>query len=287
MSSDQVTVLDGIPIVRPERLALELFASVHPLRAARAIETAWTKGLLSGASLRATLDELAASGRNGIVALREFVEARPTDWIPPASNLEARFAAIMATAGLGTWHRQVDLGDTCWVGRVDFLHDRRPVIVEVQSERYHTALLDRAADAERKAKLEAGGFVVVEVWDTWIWHDKARVLAAVRRALDGFSRLIRAPESTDQTENAGASGGADGDAGGGEGGFGVGDRVLAEVEDAGGEHGVGAALDHALDEVLRACRRRRWRPPARGRRRRPPASAPGRSRPWCRRGPST
>jgi very-short-patch-repair endonuclease len=183
LTPDQVTVLDGVPVVRPERMAFELLAMVPRARAHRAIETAWAKGLLSGSSLRATLGELAERGRTGITAMRDFLETHPVDWVPPASNLEARFAAIVATAGLGTWRRQVDLGATSWAGRVDFLHESLPIVVEVQSERYHTALLDRAADAARKANLEAAGFVVVEVWDTWVWHDRRRVLAAVRAAV--------------------------------------------------------------------------------------------------------
>ncbi len=186
LSTDQVTVLDGIPVVRPERMAFDLMASTHPARAARAIENAWSRGLLSGRSLRATFDALAGSGRTGTVALREFLEAHPLDWVPPASNLEARVAGILAGAGLGTWRRQVDLGATTWVGRVDFLHEHQPLIVEVQSERYHTALLDRAADALRRERLRAAGFATVEVWDTWAWHDKARVIAEVR---DGLHRL--------------------------------------------------------------------------------------------------
>jgi very-short-patch-repair endonuclease len=188
LSSNQVTVLDGIPIVRPERLAFDLMARANPKRAARAIETAWAKRLLSGASLRATFDELAGRGRKGTVAMREFLDTHPVDWVPPASNLEARFAEIMRGAWLGDWRRQIDVGATHWVGRVDFLNDRLPVIVEVQSERYHTALLDVAADAKRTADLEAAGFVVVEVRDTWIWHDRPRVVAAVRSAVDAARR---------------------------------------------------------------------------------------------------
>jgi very-short-patch-repair endonuclease len=188
ITPDQITVLDGIPIVRPDRLAFDLFASEHPARAARAVETAWAKRLLSGASLRSTFDELAERGRKGTVAMREFLDTHPVDWVPPATNLEARFGSIMDGAALGQWQRQVNVGETHWVGRVDFLHDRLPVIVEVQSERYHTALLDQAADAERKADLEAAGFIVVEVWDTWVWHDRQRVVASVRAALHAARR---------------------------------------------------------------------------------------------------
>jgi very-short-patch-repair endonuclease len=183
LAHDQVTVLDGVPIVRPERMAFELCASEHPLRAGRAIETAWSKGLLSGNSLRCLHHALGGQGRDGTVALRDFLEEHPDDWVPPASGVEARVAQILHEAGLGRFRRQVDLGDgDRWVGRVDFVHDRLPLIVEVQSERYHSALLDRAHDARRRAALEAAGFVVVEVWDTAVWHRRHEVVAAVRSA---------------------------------------------------------------------------------------------------------
>ena len=63
------------------------------------------------------------------------------------------------------------------------------------------------------------------------------------------------------------------------------DRELAVVEDAGGEHRVGAAVRDAVDQVLQACRRRRTRSPERRPHRRPRASARGRTRSSRRRGP--
>lgn len=192
LSSDQVTVLDGIPIVRPERLAFELFASEHPLRAARAAENAWSRGLLSGPSLRATFAELGGRGRDGTVETRAFLDEHGDDWIPPDSNLEARFASVMQGVHYGKWRRQVNVGSVRWSGRVDFLHEVLPLIVEVQSERYHAALLDRAADAARHAQFESDGFVVVEVWDTWVWHDKPRLIAAVLEGIRRARALVTA-----------------------------------------------------------------------------------------------
>jgi very-short-patch-repair endonuclease len=183
LAHDQVTVLDGIPIVRPERAAFELCASVHPLRAARAIDTGWAKGLWSGSSLRRLHGDLAERGRKGTVVMREILEERPPGWVPPASGLEGRVKEILAEAGLGGFRRQVDVGDDRWVGRVDFLSERAPLIVEVQSERYHKALLDELHDAARRAALEAAGFTVVEVWDTDVWHDRRKVVRAVRAAM--------------------------------------------------------------------------------------------------------
>jgi very-short-patch-repair endonuclease len=184
-----VTVLEGVPIVRPERLMLELCATAHPMRAERALDAAWSKGLCSGDSLRRVHAELAKSGRNGIVLMRALLDARPPGWIPPASGLEARFMAIVRDACLGQWRRQVDVGsEERWCGRVDFLACNLPLIVEVQSERYHSALTDQAHDAARRANLEDTGFTVVEVWDTQVWHAKHEVLAVVREGI----RRVRA-----------------------------------------------------------------------------------------------
>jgi very-short-patch-repair endonuclease len=184
LGADHVTVLEGIPIVRPERVILELCASAHPARAERALDTAWSKGLCSGGSLRRVHTELAKSGRDGIVLMRELLAARPPGWVPPASGLEARFMAISREACLGEWRRQVDLGsEHLWYGRVDFISTVLPLVVEVQSERYHAALTDQAHDAARRANLEAGGFTVVEVWDNQLWHAKAEVVAAVRAGI--------------------------------------------------------------------------------------------------------
>jgi very-short-patch-repair endonuclease len=211
LRSDQITVLDGVPIVRPERAIFELCATAHPLRAERALDTGWSKSLYSGDSLRRIHKELACRGRGGTVVLRELLRVRPAGWIPPASNLEARFATIMRGALLGEWRRQVNLGDDDhWCGRVDFKSSRWPVVVEVQSERYHTALSDQVDDAARRKDLEAAGHVVVEVWDTEVWHARHTVVAKVR---DGSTRtqtrscsFLRPQEGANSCKNESGAG---------------------------------------------------------------------------------
>jgi very-short-patch-repair endonuclease len=185
-----VTILDGIPVVRPERLMLDLCATVHPKRAERALDAAWSRNLLSGRSCREFLEALAASGRNGIVLLRQLLETRPDDWVPPASNLEGRVKDILLSAGLGEWRRQVDTGGDTWTGRVDFRHAVLPAIIEVQSERYHKALTDTADDERRIKQLEADGFAVAEVWDTDVWYHRADVVATARKAVADARRLV-------------------------------------------------------------------------------------------------
>ena len=116
-------------------------------------------------------------------------------------------ADILRSAGI-TVRRQVDLGtDGVWSGRVDFLVEGQPIVIEVQSERHHAALSDRRADAARRAGLEAAGFVWVEVWDHEVWATPAVVVARVRAAIDRLSTVSlpaadprsvmqRGPEST-------------------------------------------------------------------------------------------
>jgi very-short-patch-repair endonuclease len=174
-----VTTLDAIPIVRPELVVYQLCGSVHPGKAERALDAAWSMRLLSGASTRAVLMELAKSGRNGTTVLRQLLDDRGDDYVPPASGLESRFQSIIREVGITTMRRQVDSGGEHWIGRVDFSDSELPVIVEVQSERHHTALVDVRDDEARVAALEDAGFTVVPVWDVDVWHRPTVVIAAV------------------------------------------------------------------------------------------------------------
>jgi very-short-patch-repair endonuclease len=165
LDPSQVKVLRGIPVVSPSRVVCEL-AGTHPHRAERVLDRFWSERLLDGRTFRRTVEQLKDRGRRGSTLFRELDAARGPGYIPPASSLEMRFMEIC----LWSMRRQVDSGDEEWCGRVDFRDASLPLVVEIQSERYHRALVDKAADAARRARLEAAGFVVVEVWDTDVWH---------------------------------------------------------------------------------------------------------------------
>jgi hypothetical protein len=179
ISARWVTTHMGIGVVRPELCVYQLCGLVHPGRAERALDTALSMGLVTIASLRACLEELAKQGRNGTVLLRELLEVRPIDYVPVATGLEARFVEVVGPG----WRRQVDSGGEMWAGRVDFRHQVHPVIIEVQSERYHGSLSSRRDDEIRRDKLEAAGFIVEEAWDRQLWHAPNEVRAIVRAAL--------------------------------------------------------------------------------------------------------
>lgn len=176
-------IIDGVPVVRPALMLLQMAPLVHPERLHRMLDNLWSRRLLSGPSVRAELASVMHRGRPGTAALRELLDSLPEDYVPTASNLEARFARIMADAGLPAMCRQVDLGDDeRWCGRVDFVATDLPLVVEVDSDRFHKALTDQWADALRRRRLSASGFEVVTVSEFEIWHRPRDVVAKVRAA---------------------------------------------------------------------------------------------------------
>jgi very-short-patch-repair endonuclease len=177
-------VVDAVPVVRPSLMVLQLAAGMHPDRLRTMVDRLWSRRLLSGPSLRRELEPILGRGRAGSAAVRALLDSYPEGYVPPASGIESRFAQIAADFDLGPFRRQVDLGgEEAWCGRVDFVAEDRPLVVEVQSERYHSSLTDREADARRRQRLEAAGFEVVEVWDSEIWHQRSLVVDRVRKAI--------------------------------------------------------------------------------------------------------
>ena len=186
------TELRGVPVARPELIALQLFAVCADERAERLVDRMWSMRLLSGRSIHAFLDELGRRGRNGTRGLRAYFEQRGIHYTPPASNVEARAMQLFRDAGL-EMRRQVDSGGELWVGRVDFRHVRLPLIVEIQSEAHHSALLDREADRRRREALETAGFVVVELTDEQIWTrpwEVGPILQSAIRRLGGLPAFL-------------------------------------------------------------------------------------------------
>lgn len=182
------TTLDGIPIVRPEMLAMQLFDVCRYERAERLVEWLWGQRLLSGPSIHSFIEVVGARGKNGTAGLRRYLSVRPVDYVPAASGVEAR-AMQLFEAGDVPMRRQVDVGSTEWTGRVDFLHEVLPIVVEIQSARYHAALVDEVADQRRKDRLRADGFEIVELTDDDVW---SRPWSVVQRTLAAADDLDRA-----------------------------------------------------------------------------------------------
>lgn len=176
-------VVRGIPVTSPALTMLHLAQVLSEARLGRAIDNAWSERILTGHDLFALDSELARKGRNGIVALRKAAEERGINWIPPDSNLEARFMELVDPLGRRGFERQVPVSGPGWNARVDFLHKESRTIIEIQSERHHASLTDREGDRLRVKQLESLGYRVLEIWDTEIFYKPGEVIDRVNRAV--------------------------------------------------------------------------------------------------------
>lgn len=198
--TDHALVLDGIPTQVPSRALFDIAGMRRrgaelPWfvdRMARMVDNAWSARLVSGATLHGMFDDLAQRGRPGIRVMRQVLATRGPDYVPPASNLEARVSKLLADDGLPPMRRQVDTGDALgWIGRVDLRDAELPLILEVQSERFHSSLVDRQLDATRIERLERAGFVVVEITEEQVWHRPHEVRDAVHEGRQRAQLLVR------------------------------------------------------------------------------------------------
>lgn len=171
--------IDSIPVTSPALTMLHLAQMVSERRLARAVDNAWSLGLLTGRDLFELDAQLAQRGRDGLVALRRVAVERGEDWVPPQSNIESRFMDLFAVLD---FRRQAPIRSEDWSARVDFVHEPTRTVVEIQSERYHSALTDVEADRVRRGRLESQGYAVVEVWDNELFLTPALVVSRVLRA---------------------------------------------------------------------------------------------------------
>ncbi len=146
---------------------------------------------------------LAQPGRKGIGVMRVLLDERSAGHVPPASELEACFVALVGRFGLPEPVRQFDAGDgTGWVGRVDFAYPTAKLLIELDSHRHHSSKLDREADAARDRRLRAAGWRV----ERFGWEDVTapqRVVALLRAILSGVGDDPTGPSVSDRHQLAG------------------------------------------------------------------------------------
>ena len=188
LPDSQITRLDGVAVIRPERLPFELIQSYSPVKVEVLIDRMLSRRLTSTDRLHMMTKTLGGKGATGIGHIRRIMRARPHGYVAPESGAESRMKWIADKYSLPRMRQQVNLGSVNeWIARVDFMIEGG-IAIWVQSDLYHSALVDRHKDDQQRAKLQAQGFVVVEVWQNELW-DKPEVVAdRVREAV----RLKRA-----------------------------------------------------------------------------------------------
>lgn len=163
-----LTVVDGIRTTRVPRTLIDLAGDLHPSRTERAVDNCLAARTATVGTLHSVFIELAQPGRKGIGVMRRLLDERSEGYVPPASELEACFIALLRRLGLPEPQRQVDVGgEDGWIGRVDFAYPDARLVIELDSRRHHTAKVDVEADAVRDARLRAAGWRV----ERFSWSD--------------------------------------------------------------------------------------------------------------------
>lgn len=184
-----VTVLEGLPLTMPGRTLFDIAHLIPPGRLERAAETAWARRLITGPHMYDLFDELKVRGRPGLKQIAWYLKPRGRNYIPAASGLELRFHKLIDRDGQPPLERQIDSGGARWVGRVDAGDLLALTIFEINSDRYHSALIDKQADEIRYASFAAAGFAVYSFTEFEVWHNGEYVQKTVRQARDNGRRL--------------------------------------------------------------------------------------------------
>ena len=156
----------GVPVVTPARLMVELAASERPQRLERTIDNAIGASILTPEGLAVAVAELCHRGRRGSGVLKALTLELLPGYVPPASELEARFRDLARTAGVDDQMvLQADVGGEGWIGRVDVLFPAARLVVELDSRRWHTSRMAAESDRRRTNALELAGWRVLQI--TW------------------------------------------------------------------------------------------------------------------------
>ena len=171
-----------VPVTRPGRTLFDLAATEHPKLVERTYDTMWSRGLITPEGMDRLLVELSGRGCTGVVLMRELIGARRHLEQPTGSRLEQRFEVLNDRAGIPMLRRQVQLGDgNEWIGRLDFVGEERKLVVEVDSEIHHSALLDTQRDERQTEQLEAASWHVWRIREDDLWNNSVWVVEELRR----------------------------------------------------------------------------------------------------------
>ena len=184
LPAEHVVTVNGIRVTRPARMLFELAGAVGFKRFERAAHNALAMKLVVVQDLREMHTQLAKRGRPGTRAFRQVVEAMEKASGLPESGIELDYLRIVRGGGLPEPRLQVEIGDELgFIARVDSVWDPQLVIGEVDSDRFHTAPLDVAADKLRDERLTALGYDIARFTEHQIRRRPEYVVRTLREKL--------------------------------------------------------------------------------------------------------
>jgi very-short-patch-repair endonuclease len=184
----ELTTVDSIPSTTPTRTLIDVGSVLSQRGLEEAVDSALRQRLTSVSRLRTGVERFGGRGSRGPAALAKLLNARgavaPTD-----SALETRLSRLLRRHRLPQPQRQVEIREGReFIGRVDFAYPELKVAIEVQSYRWHSSWAARLSDMERLNRLQALGWIIIQVTYEDLERRGDTVAQGIRAALDARSR---------------------------------------------------------------------------------------------------
>lgn len=152
----------GIPVTSVPRTIVDLAAIWRRGRMGIVVDDADAAKVTSYTEIGTCLRSVARRGKPGVRLLATLLDERGPGHVPPASELEREFFAMVDRFGLPRPARQYPLPRNDGVtGLVDSAWIDRKVIVEVDGRRWHQRIANMKKDRDRDLKASGAGWLVV------------------------------------------------------------------------------------------------------------------------------
>jgi very-short-patch-repair endonuclease len=155
-----ISDVDGIPVVCPELVVLEL-AGLRPVPTyvEAVVQAARRSRLISLASTRAVLERHARQGVRGVRVLRSVLDEWDPAQQPTESEMETRLLQALRGAGVDAVPQYEILDrNGVFVARVDAALPKERIAIEYDSMQEHSDEFQLARDARRRNRIVAAGW---------------------------------------------------------------------------------------------------------------------------------
>jgi very-short-patch-repair endonuclease len=156
-----IQIVDGIPVMRPERVVLELAGlRPYPRYIESVVHAARRKQLITHESTLAMFNRHARRGLRGVSALRVVLEQWDPAQRATESNMETMLLQTLRDAGYPNPVPQFEILDErgTFVARVDVALPAWRIAVEYDSRQEHSDEFQLARDAQRRNRVVAAGW---------------------------------------------------------------------------------------------------------------------------------
>jgi very-short-patch-repair endonuclease len=174
--------VDGIPVMRPELVVLQL-AGLRPFpRYVEAVvQAARRKRLITYESMREMFSRHARRGVRGVQVLRAVLDEWDPAHRPTESEMETRLLQILSEGGAPGVLAQYEIRDGrgAFVARVDLALPDARIAIEYDSMQEHSDEFQLARDARRRNRIVAAGWRVLSARHSDVRSGGSELLDAI------------------------------------------------------------------------------------------------------------